>query len=197
VQEEERISPFIAYVDTDKEIAHRRAAQVSQLWQTSVIGMTVDEFKHALSHGSKLRKVLVNHLTLDSVRRAQRGSNVDIIPIEIYYSGQTIRALGKIKASSVLALLPNPAMASARFIVEQLHKWMKGKDRNIVWMDVNKVTDFTSLLNGSQYDRILVSPGSWNILPAEWRRNSRVLQLQMEFNPEALEIARIRAGVIV
>jgi GntR family transcriptional regulator len=197
VQEDERSSPFIAYVDLDKEISHRRAEQVSQLWHASVIGLTVDEFRHDLAHGSKLRKVLVNHLTFDSVRRSQRGNKIDIIPIEISYTEQTIRALGKIKGASMLALLPNPAIASARFIVEQLHKWMKGKDRNIAWMDVNKVTDFTSLLNGSQYDRILVSPGAWNKVPVKWRRNSRVLQLQMEFNPEALEIARIRAGIIV
>lgn len=197
VQEDERSSPFIAYVDSDREIAHRRAEQVSQLWHASVIGLTVEEFKHALARGSKLRKVLVNHLTFDRLRRAQQGIKVDVIPIEISYTEQTIRTLGKIKDSSTLVLLPNPAMSSARFIVEQLHKWMKGKDRNISWMDVSEVTDFTGLLNSSQYDRILVSPGAWNIVPLEWHRNSRVLRLQMEFNPEALEIARIRAGVIV
>jgi hypothetical protein len=74
---------------------------------------------------------------------------------------------------------------------------MKGKDQNVSWMDVNKVTDFISLLNGSQYDRILVSPGALNKVPVELRRSSRLVLLQMEFNPEALEIARIRAGVIV
>lgn len=197
VQEDERSSPFIAYVDLDKEIAHRRAEQVSQMWHASVIGMTVDEFKRALAHGSKLRKVLVNHLMFDSLRRAQRGSKIDVIPIEICYSDQTIRALGKVKGSSILALLPNPAISSARFIVEQLHKWMKGKNRNISWIDVSEVTDFTKLLASSQYDRILVSPGAWNKVPVELRRSSRLLQLQMEFDPEALEIARIRAGVIV
>jgi len=197
VQEDERSSPFIAYVDLDKEIAHRRAEQVSQMWHASVIGMTVDEFKHALAHRGKLRKVLVNHLTFDSLRRSKRGSRFDVIPIEICYTDQTIRALGKVKGSSILALLPNPAITSARFIVEQLHKWMKGKGRKISWMDVGEVTDFTKLLNRSQYDRILVSPGAWNKVPAELRRNSRLLQIQMEFDPEALEIARIRAGVIV
>jgi DNA-binding transcriptional regulator YhcF (GntR family) len=196
-QEDERSSPFIAYVDVDKEIAHRRADQVSQIWHASVIGLTIDEFKHDLAHGSKLRKVLVNHFTFDNIRRVQRGNRIDVIPIEICYTEQTIRALGKIKDSSMLALLPNPAIASARFIVEQLHKWMKGKDQNVSWLDVNKVTDFISLLNGSQYDRILVSPGALDKVPIELRRNSRLVQLQMEFNPEALEIARIRAGVIV
>jgi DNA-binding transcriptional regulator YhcF (GntR family) len=197
VQDDERCTPFIAYVDSDKEIAHRRAEQVSRMWHASVSGMTVDEYKQALLRGSKLRKVLVNHLTFDAVRRLRRGSKIDVIPIEICYTDKTIRALGKIKGSSLLSLLPNPAISSARFIVEQMHKWMKGKDRKLSWMNVDDVTDFTKLLHSTKYDHILVSPGAWNKVPVELRRNPRLLQLQMEFDPEALEIARIRAGVIV
>jgi hypothetical protein len=52
------------------------------------------------------------------------------------------------------------------------------------------------LLNSSQYNRILVSPGARNKVPVGQRRNSRILQVEMEFDPEGLEIARIRAGVI-
>ena len=62
VQEDERRYPFVAYVDLEKETALRRAEQVSRLWHASVIGLSLDEFKLALTHGSKLRKVLVNHL---------------------------------------------------------------------------------------------------------------------------------------
>ena len=133
-QEDEHRSPFIAYVDPEKETALRRAEQVSRFWHASVVGLSVDEFKLALTRGSKLRKVLVNHLIADSIRRIPRGRKIDIIPIEICYTEQTIRALEKIKSSSILVLLPNHAISSARFIVEQLHKWMKCKDANISWM---------------------------------------------------------------
>ena len=102
---------------------------------------------------------------------------IDIIPIEIYYSEQTIRALEKIKASSLLVLLPNHAVSSARFIVEQLHKWMKCREANISWMAVNKVADFKHLLNDSQYDRILVSPGARSKVPVE---------LQQEFTHSSI-----------
>jgi GntR family transcriptional regulator len=196
-QEEERQTPFIAYVDLVKDIALRRAEGISQVWQASIIGLTIDEFKRAVARGTQIRKVLVNHLAFDGIRRAHRGKTIDIIPIEIYYTEQTIKALAKIKASSILVLLPNQAIASARFIVGQLHRWMKGRDVNISWIDIKEVTDFKRLLNGSQYDRILVSPGAWNRVPVEWRQNSRIFPLQMDLNPEALEIARIRAGVIM
>jgi len=184
-QEDERRSPFIAYVDSDKEIALRRGEQVSRFWHASVTGLSVDEFKLALNRGSKLRKILVNHLI------------ADIIPIEICYTEQTIKALEKIRAASILVLLPKQAISSARFIVEQLRKWMKCKEANISWMSVDDVADFRHLLKNSQYDRILVSPGARSKVPAALHHNAHILLLQMELDPEDLEIARIRAGVIV
>jgi DNA-binding transcriptional regulator YhcF (GntR family) len=197
MQEDERRSPFIAYVDPDKEIAFRRAEQVSRFWHASVAGLSVDEFKLALSRGSKLRKVLVNHLIADSIRRIPRGRKIDIIPIEICYTEQTIKALEKMKASSILVLLPKHAISSARFIVEQVHKWMKRKDTSVSWRLVDEVADFRHLLTDSRYDRILVSPGARSKVPVELHHSSRILLLQMELDPEDLEIARIRAGVIV
>jgi hypothetical protein len=161
------------------------------------VGLSVDEFKLALSRDSNLRKVLVNHLIADSIRRIHRGRKIDVIPIEICYTEQTVKALEKIKSSSILVLFPNHAISSARFIVEQLQKWMKCKDASISWMSVDEVVDFTHLLNDSQYDRILVSPGARSKVPVELHYSSRILLLQMELDPEGLEIARIRAGVIV
>ena len=195
-QEDERQSPFIAYIDPDKENALRRAEQVSRFWNASVVGLSVDEFKLVLKRG-KLRKVLVNHLIADSIRRIPRARKTDIIPIEICYTEQTIKALERMKASSILVLLPNHAISSARFIVEQLHKWMKCKNASISWRRIDEVADFRHLLKCSQYDRILVSPGARSKVPVELHQSSRILLLQMELDPEGLEIARIRAGVIV
>lgn len=195
MQEEERRFPFIAYVDLDKEIALRRAEQISKIWQASVIGLTVDELKFALSHRSRIRKVLVNHLTHDHIRQTPRGKNIDIIPIEICYTSKTIRSLEKIRASSILVVLPNHAAPIARFIVKQLQKLMKCRESKISWIAV-KVADFRHLLKNSRYDRILVSPGVRNKAPLELQRNSRILLLKMELNSEDLEIARIRSGVI-
>jgi GntR family transcriptional regulator len=196
-QEDERKSPFIAYVDWDKETALRRAEQVSQLWHAFVAALSVDEFKAALAHRSKLRKVLVNHLALDSIRRMAGRREIDFIPIEISYTAQTIRALAKTKAnSSLLIVLPNHAIPVAGFIVDGLHKLIKCKGAKISWIAINKPADFEQLLDSFQYDRILVSPGARNKVAIGKRRSSRILQLEMEFDPEGLEIARIRAGVI-
>jgi DNA-binding transcriptional regulator YhcF (GntR family) len=196
-QEDEHRFPFISYVDPNKETALQRAEQISRFWHASVVGLSTEEFKVALKSGSKLRKVLVNHLIADTIRRMPRGRKIEIIPVEIRYTEQTIKALAKIRASSILVLLPKHAISSARFIAEQLHKWIKCKDAKISWMSVDEVADFRNLLKNSQYNRILVSPGALGKVPIELRRNSRVLLLQMDLDPVALEIARIRAGVIV
>jgi DNA-binding transcriptional regulator YhcF (GntR family) len=197
MQEDERKAPFIAYVDPDKERAIRRAEQVSSLWNVSVVGLSADEFKRHLDKGSKLRKVLVNHLASDGILRIPRGRKIDIIPIEIHYTEKTTKALEQIRASSILVLLPNHAVSSARFIVEQLHRWVKCNDADISWMQVDKVADFRRLLKRSRYERILVSPGAQEKVPVELHNNSRILALKMDLDPEALEIARIRAGVII
>lgn len=196
-QENEHESPFIAYVDPDKETALRRAQQLSQLWHAFVIGLTIAEFKFALARRSSLRKILANHLAFESVRQVAQGKRMDIIPIEICYTEQTIRALGRIRAATILVLLPKHAAPSARFIVEQLHKWMRCKNADIDWVAVHEASDFKQLLDDSKYDRILVSPGARNIMPGELRRRSRIHHLQMDFVPEALETARIRAGIIM
>jgi GntR family transcriptional regulator len=197
-QEDERKFPFIAYVDLDKEVALRRAKQTSQLWQASVAGLSADEFKLALVHRTKPQKILVNHLAFDNIRRISRGRKTDIIPIEVCHSAQTIRALRKIRAnSSLLIVFSNNAIPVAPIVVEQLRKLIKHKNANISWTAVNKSADFEQLLNNSQYDRILVSPEARNKVPVGYHRNSRILQFQMDFTPEGLEIARIRSGVII
>jgi GntR family transcriptional regulator len=197
VQEEELRSPFIAYVDSDKERALQRAEQVSQIWQAPIVGLSLDEFKASPVRNGRLRKVLVNHLALDSVRRVSSGKRMDVIPIEISYTEETIRALKKMRVSSILVLLPDHAVSSAHFIVEQLRKWIRRKDVNISWMEVDRSTDCGRLLNDSRYGRILVSPGAQNKVPGALLRNPRFFLLQMELDREGLETARIRAGVIL
>jgi len=78
-----------------------------------------------------------------------------------------------------------------------LCKWTKCKNANISWKLVDEVSDFKHLLKDPRYDCILISPGARNKVPVELHQSPRILLLQMELDPEALEIARIRAGVII
>ena len=73
MQEDERRSPFIAYVDPDKETALRRAEQVSRLWHASVVGLSVDEFKLLLIMAANSERCSSTISAADSIRRILRG----------------------------------------------------------------------------------------------------------------------------
>jgi GntR family transcriptional regulator len=196
-QDSERTAPFIAYVDLVKELSVIRAEQLSGMWHVSVCGLTVEELKSGFDHNTQPQKILVNHLIRDRIGSSPRLKKSDIIPIEIHYSKQTIRELGETEANAfLLLLLPSHAVQAADFIVAQLHKWIRARGVRISWTPVDDVADFGQLLHDSHYDRILVTPGARDKVPVELRQSSSILLLQMELDPESLENARIRCGVI-
>src|SRR5512136_952839 len=67
MQELERRAPFIAYVDPLKTFAVSQAAELSQLWQVPVVGLTVQELESAVRNKTHLRKAIANHIILDLV----------------------------------------------------------------------------------------------------------------------------------
>jgi GntR family transcriptional regulator len=197
-QEAEHNEPFIAFVDDVKEVAERRAAQISSLWQVSVIGMTVLQLKAALRKGSVPRKILANHLRRDYIRSMISSKKIDVIPIEVVYTEQTIKDLARIKAnSSVLRVLAHPYVKNARFIIAQLQNWVKAPGVKISWVSVRDVSDIEQWLNGSQYDRVIMDPGILSAVPDKLLRSPRILLVRLQLNPASLEAARIRAGVII
>jgi DNA-binding transcriptional regulator YhcF (GntR family) len=197
-QDSERKEPFIAYVDLDKKIALQRAEEVAQMWQVSVSGLTVDELKADFDRGTEPRKVLVNHLIRDSIGFTARRKKIDIIPIEIHYTDQTIRDFGKIGVNAfMLLVVPIHAVQFADFIVVHLQQWIRSKGTEITWIPVDDVADFEQLLSNSQYSCILVTPGAASKVPVELRQSPRIVLLRMELDPASLENARIRCGVII
>ena len=197
-QEAEREEPFVAFIDDVKEIAERRAEQISSLWQVPVIGMTVLQLKAALRKGSVPRKILANHLRRDHIRSMISSKKIDVIPIEVAYSEQTIRDLAKIKAnSSVLRVLAHSYVTNARFIITQLQNWVRAPGVKISWVSVRDLSDIERLLNGTRYDRVIMDPGILSAVPQKLLQNPRILLVRLQLDPASLEAARIRAGVII
>ena len=197
MQELERRAPFIAYVDPHKAIAASRAAEVSQLWQVPVIGLTILELKSAARKGTHLRKALTNHLIGDLVQSSLRGRTIEVIPVEVSYSEQMIKELARIRShSSVLRVLAPHSLPNARFILAQLQKWIKAPGVEISFVSVAD-RSFKKLLKSSKYDYIIVDPTLLSEIPHEVRKSRHILVVRMQLDPKSLEAARIRAGVIV
>jgi GntR family transcriptional regulator len=197
-QEAERSEPFIAFVDDVKEVAERRAGEIARLWQVSVIGMTLLQLKALLRKGFVPRKILATHLRRDYIRSMISSKKIDVIPIEVAYTEQTIKELAKIKAnSSVLRILAQPYIKNARFIITQLKELVKAPGVKISWTAIRDLSEIEPLLNRSQYDRIIVDPGTVGALPNTLLRNPRTMLVRLQLSPASLEAARILAGVII
>ena len=198
-QEIERSEPFIAFVDDVQEVAERRAEEIARLWKVPVVGMTVQQLKAAPRKGFVPPKILANHLRRDYIRSIIASKRfVDVIPIEVVYTDQTIKDLAKIKAnSSVLRILAQPYVKNARFIIAQLQKWVRAPGVEISWISIRKLSNLDQLLNGSQYDRVIMDPGVLSAVPERLLRDPRTLLVRLKLNPASLEAARIRAGVII
>jgi DNA-binding transcriptional regulator YhcF (GntR family) len=197
-QEDERNAPSIAYVDRNKQDATEIAQQISQLWQVPVTGLTIEELKDEARDGSRLRKVLVNYFFHDHVKSLLPGRKIDVIPIATRGSGQTGRALARIKPnSSVLLIIPREVSAHASFILAQFPKLIASRGVEISHVSVHNVRNFEKMFHNSRYDLFLLSPGTHEKVPRELRSNPRILLMRMEVDPASVEAARIRAGVVV
>jgi GntR family transcriptional regulator len=197
MQELERRAPFIVYVDPKKAIATTKAAEVSQLWQVPVIGLTIPELKNAARKGTQLRKALTTHLLSDVFQSSLPGRTIEVIPVELRYSDQMVKELGRIKAhSSVLRVLPPYYLRYARFIRAQLQKWIKAPGVEISFVSGTN-RSIEKALKGFKFDYIILDPASLDKIPHEVQKSSHILMVRMKLDPKSLEAARIRAGVII
>jgi DNA-binding transcriptional regulator YhcF (GntR family) len=196
-QESERNSPFILYVDDHREIAAQTAAEISQLWQVPVEGLTYRELRAVIKKGIPHR-ILVNHVTCENVRSLLSRGKSAVIPIEVRVSEQTIKLLAQVKPNSSLLIIHMPQPSHrAKFIVAQLKKLVKTPGVKFSSISCRDIPSFQELLNSSQYDYFLVGPGVRGEVPSDLRQHPRILQIYPELDSASLEAARVRVGVVV
>ncbi len=196
-QDSERASPLIIYVDTHVEIASQTAEEVSRLWQVPVMGLALQDLKAAIAKGSTRRKILVNHVMCDNVRSMLSRNKSNVIPVEMR-SAELIKSVNNIKSNSSVVVLHRPQFShSAPFILAGIRKLLEPRGVKISARPVRNVADFRKLVNKSQYDYYVAGPLVRGDVPPEMRQDPRILQIQAQLDPASLEVARIRAGVII
>jgi GntR family transcriptional regulator len=197
-QENESKVPFIIYADMNKEVAEHTAEEISQLWQVPVIGMEYQELENVVGRGAARRKILVSHLACDHVRELLPKNKSDVIPVEIYDSDQTVKAFKKLKKnSSMLAIhVPQPTHR-LEFILAGLKKIAEPRGIKLSSIAVHDTAGFRELLKKDQYDYYLAGPAVRGYIPPEMKQNPRILSFTPLLDPASLEVARIKAGVII
>lgn len=197
-QEDERQTPFIAYVDREKDDAMKSAEHISELWKVPILGLAIQELKNRTRNGFELQKVLANYFVRDRVQSLFPGKGIDVIPIAMRASEQDAKALARIKAnSSVLLIIPSEVYAHASFIAAHFPKLIASRGIRISHISTHAISNIEDLLNDSRYNLLLVGPGAQGKVPHALRTDPRLLFLHMEMDPASLEAARVRAGVIV
>jgi GntR family transcriptional regulator len=197
-QENESKAPFIIAVDMNKEMAEQTAEKISQLWQVPVIGLEYQELKSVVGRGSARRKVLVGHMAYDQVREMLPKNKSDVIPVEFFDSDQTIRAFKKLKKNSTMLAIHVPQPANRfEFILAGLKKLAEPRGIRISSAAVRDTAGLMELLKNEQYDYYLIGPAVRGYLTPEMRKDPRILAFAPLPDSASLEVARIKAGVII
>ncbi len=198
VQENERNTPFIMYVDTHQDVAAHTADEISQVWQVPVSGVALQNVKSAITLHPGRVKILVNHMMCDNVRAMLRRNKCDAIPIELNSVRPAMMIIEKIKPnSSVLVLYMPQATHRVQFILAGVKRLMEPRGIKVTSCSVRSMSHVRKLIKKSEYDYYYIGPAARGEVPPEYRDDPRVLQVNTQLNPASLEAARIRAGVIV
>ena len=86
-------------------MAARTAAEISELWQVPVTGLTFREMKATRSASASAKKFLVNHVIYEYACTLLPKNKSAVIPIKVHASEETIRLLSQIKPNSSVLLL--------------------------------------------------------------------------------------------
>jgi GntR family transcriptional regulator len=197
-QESERTTPFIYYVDTQPGIAEETAQEISKLWQVPVSGLALRDLKAKIGRGTARRKILVNHVMCDNVRSMLPRNKSDIIPVEVRSTEIDSQMFDAIRSNSSLVVIYRHQFShAAELILTGIRKRLEPKGIKVSSWAIRNSSDFRKLVNNSHYDYYIAGPLVRGEVPPEMKQNPRILQIEAQLDPASLEIARIRAGVIL
>jgi hypothetical protein len=185
-------------VDANEEVAAQSAEEISRSWQVPVVGVALQDLKTAAGRNTARSKILVNHVMCDNVRSMISRNKSDVIPIEVCSSELTTEMLEKVKPNSSVVVIHRPQLShSVQFILAGIRRLLEPKGIQISSCSVRDAADFRKLVGEAKYDYYIAGPLVRGEVPPEMRRDPHILQIEAQLDPASLELARIRAGVII
>lgn len=197
-RERETQSAYVILVDSSKPLALSRAAKISSVWQVRVPGISIDELRSLKPADlKKIKKILTNYLRFDEIRQIVKKSGVDVLPISLKFTEETIRQFRRFPAnSSVVLILDDHDYPSISLMLDPYHKIMDPSVK-LSAMPISKVRNLEGFVNSKKYYKVIISNRLWEKIPESVRTSSRVTRPMMDVDFSSLENVRIAAGVVV
>ncbi len=197
-RERETQSSFVILVDVSKSLALSRAAKISSVWQVKVPGISIDELRSVKpAELKKIKKVLTNYLRFDEIRHIVRKSGIDVLPISLQFTEDTVRQFRRFPPkSSVVLILDDHDYPSISLMLEPYHKIMNPSVK-LSAMPISKVRNLERFVNSQNYYKVIISNRLWEKVPESVRKSPRVTRPMMDVDLSSLENVRIAAGVVV
>ncbi len=197
-REHENESPFVVFVDASNTLCKARAATIASVWQVNVPGISIDELRSMGRKNLKqIHKILTNYLRFDEVRGVIKGSGIDVLPISLKFTDETVREFRRFPhESSVVLILDDNDYPSISLMLEPYQKIMDSSVK-LTAMPISKVSNLPRFVNSKKFDKVIISNRLWEKIPEEVQKNEQVTRPMMEVDLSSLESVRIAAGVVV
>lgn len=198
--ERERRKSSCILVDSSRTLAQENANEISKLWEIPIRGISIDELintpKSDLEH---INKIIVNYYRYDEVSELVKGLNIDIIPISLKFSVETINEINSLppKARVLLVLQDRDFSRHGDVIVGVYKSTFSNRSIEFIARPAGAVKNLAKIARSGQYDLILISNRMWDDISDDLKRLKVISRPKLEVDRISLEEARIRAGVIV
>jgi GntR family transcriptional regulator len=197
-RERETKIPFVVFVDSSKSLCAARAATISSVWQINVPGISIDELRSMTRRSLKqIHKILTNYLRFDEVRQIVKGSGVDVIPVGLTFTAETVREFRRFPTeASVVLILDDRDYLSISLMLEPYHKIMNPSVR-LSAMPLSKVSNLSRFVDSQKFHKVIISNRLWDDIPEAVKQHPRVTRPMMDVDLSSLESVRIAAGVLI
>lgn len=197
--ERERVSPSYAFVDACRLVAALAAKRVGRAWSVPVVPVPVRELSTFWSQsGRTLTRVLVNQYLYEEAAAIIGNADTRLVPIPVRPPERLSRRLRRTAPRATICLLcaDQDDARLCQVMTRQIEDLQSGRHRVAV-RTAAQIGNVRRFLEAPRRGLCLVSPSLWETLPAGIRRLTTLAPALTEPDPEAIEHARARAGVLL
>ncbi|MCS6804624.1 MAG: GntR family transcriptional regulator [Acidobacteriota bacterium] len=198
--EQERLHQRFYYVDTTEPLAQDRAAQISQAWQISIIGLATHQVPSLEAVAADVNlKLFTSYYRYGEVSAQAARLNAEVIPVALKFNEAMIEEIQHIPDGSVVEIvLDEHDFASyGGLILNNYQRGFAHKDVLFKVIAFTSINDLKKRLKSGECHTMIISNKLWDDMPADFKRLKGVRRPKMDFDARASEQARWRAGIVI